>query len=164
MADRSEPGHREGDLIICRQTRPVLALHERKSRVTLAARLTGRSAAGTASVIMAIFRRREPGLRQSIAFDNDTCFARHGLLHGALDMAAWFGDACASWQKGGIENATGRLRRWLPRQTNTDHPAAEDLQEIVITYTPTPRKCLRYLTPIQALLPDLGRDVRLRFA
>jgi IS30 family transposase len=33
----------EGDLIICKRTRPVLVLHERKSRVTRAARLTGKT-------------------------------------------------------------------------------------------------------------------------
>ena len=38
---RTEGGHWEGDLIICKRTRPVLVLHERKSRVTLAARLAG---------------------------------------------------------------------------------------------------------------------------
>jgi IS30 family transposase len=31
-------------------------------------------------------------------------------------MTTWFCDAYASWQKGGVENANGRLRRWLPRQ------------------------------------------------
>ena len=39
---RGEARHWEGDLIICKRTRPVLVLHERKSRVTLAARLTGK--------------------------------------------------------------------------------------------------------------------------
>ena len=34
---RTEAGHWEGDLIICKRTRPVLVLHERKSRMTLAA-------------------------------------------------------------------------------------------------------------------------------
>ncbi len=164
VADRSEVGHWEGDLIICQRTRPVLVLHERKTRVTLAARLTGKSAAETASVIMAIFRRLDPRLRQSITFDNDTAFARHTLLREALGMATWFCDAYASWQKGGIENANGRLRRWLPRQTNIDNLADEDLQEIIMTYNLTPRKCLGYLTPIQALFHELGRDVRLRFA
>src|SRR4051812_1368566 len=37
---RAEIGHWEGDLIICKRTRPVLVLHERKSRVTLATRQT----------------------------------------------------------------------------------------------------------------------------
>ncbi len=162
--DRSEIGHWEGDLIICQRTRPVLVLHERKTRLTLAARLTGKGAAETASVIMAILRRLDPRLRQSITFDNDTAFARHTLLREALEMTTWFCDAYASWQKGGIENANGRLRRWLPRQTNIDNLADEDLQEIVMTYNLTPRKCLGYITPIQALFKDLGRDVRLRFA
>ena len=162
--DRSEIGHWEGDLIICQRTRPVLVLHERKTRLTLAARLTGKGAAETAAVIMAILRRLDPRLRQSITFDNDTAFARHTLLRDALEMTTWFCDAYASWQKGGIENANGRLRRWLPRQTNIDNLADEDLQEIVMTYNLTPRKCLGYITPIQALFKELGRDVRLRFA
>jgi IS30 family transposase len=162
--DRSGIGHWEGDLMICQRTRPVLVLHERKTRLTLAARLTGKGAAETASVIMAIFRRLDPVLRQSITFDNDTAFARHTLLREALKMATWFCDAYASWQKGGIENSNGRLRRWLPRQTNIDNLTDEDLQEIVMTYNLTPRKCLGYLTPIQALFHELGRDVRLRFA
>jgi IS30 family transposase len=45
IESRGEAGHWEGDLIICKRTRPVLVLHERKSRVALAARLTGKTAA-----------------------------------------------------------------------------------------------------------------------
>ncbi len=162
--NRSQIGHWEADLIICQRTRPVLVLHERKSRVTLAARLAGKSAAETAGAIMAIFKRLDPILRQSITFDNDTCFARHTVLRDALGMTTWFCDAYASWQKGGIENANGRLRRWLPRKTNLDEVSDEDIQEIVMTYNLTPRKCLAYITPIQALFQNLGRDVRLKFA
>ena len=54
---RTEGGHSEGDLIICKRTRPVLVLHERKSRVTLAARLAGKTAAETISVMLAVFAR-----------------------------------------------------------------------------------------------------------
>ena len=32
------------------------------------------------------------------------------LLRTMRDMATWFCDAYASWQKGGVENANGRLR------------------------------------------------------
>ena len=154
--DRSLFGHWEGDLIICQ--------HERKTRLTLAARLTGKGAAETASVIMAIFKRLDPDLRQSITFDNGGEFARHGWLRDALNMATYFCDAYASWQKGGIENANGRLRRWLPRQTNLDNVSDEDIQEIVMTYNLTPRKCLAYRTPLQALFSERGKDVSLSFA
>ena len=48
-------------------------------------------------------------------------------------MTTWFCDAYASWQKGGIENANGRLRRWLPRQIDIDKVSDQEIQDIVIT-------------------------------
>ena len=157
-------GHWEGDLIICKRTRPVLVLHERKSRVTLAARLAGKTAAETISVMLAVFARIEPALRKSIAFDNDTAFAQHALLRTMRAMTTWFCDAYASWQKGGVENANGRLRRWLPRQIDIDQVSDEEIQDIVITANLTPRKCLGFKTPFQAILKELGKDVQIRFA
>ena len=164
VLSREEAGHWEGDLIICKRARPVLVLHERKSRVTLAARLMGKTAAETISAMLAVFGRVNPRLRKSITFDNDTTFARHGLLKTMRDMSTWFCDAYASWQKGGIENANGRLRRWLPRHLDIDRVTDEEIQEIVLTMNLTPRKCLGYRTPFQALLTELGKDVTIRFA
>ena len=60
---RTEGGHWEGDLIICKRTRPVLVLHERKSRVTLAARLAGKTAAETISVMLAVSVDYDAGCR-----------------------------------------------------------------------------------------------------
>src|SRR3712207_4241843 len=164
VAERREPGHWEGDLLICRRTRPVLVLKERKTRFVLAARLAGKSAAETVAVMMAVFRRLDPRLRCSITFDNGAAFARHGLLASACARAAWCCGAYASWQKGAVENANGRLRRGLPRHLDLDALADAELQEIVLTHSLTPRKCLGFLSPVQALLAELGRDVRIRFA
>ena len=164
IESRGEAGHWEGDLIICKCTRPVLVLHERKSRVTLAARLTGKTAAETISAMLAVFGRIDPQLRRSITFDNDTAFAQHGLLRTMRDMTTWFCDAYASWQKGGIENANGRLRRWLPRHLDIDRTSDQDIQEIVLTTNLTPRKCLGFKTPFQALIAELGKDVQIRFS
>ena len=164
VAGRHEAGRWEGDLLICKRTRPVLVLKERKTRFVLAARLAGKSAAETVAVMMAVFRRLDPRLRCSITFDNDTAFARHGLLASVCAMTTWFCDAYASWQKGAVENANGRLRRDLPRDLDLDAPGDAELQEIVLTHNLTPRKCLGFLTPVQALLGELGSDVRIRFA
>ena len=76
----------------------------------------------------------------------------------------WFCDAYASWQKGGVENANGRLRRWLPRQIDIDQVSDEEIQDIVITANLTPRKCLGFKTPFQAILKELGKDVQIRFS
>src|SRR5215210_9465871 len=93
---RAAIGHWEGDLIICKRTRPVRVLHERKSRVTLATRLAGKTAAETISVRLAVFGRINPALRNSVTFDNDTAFAKHALLGSMRTMTTWFCDAYAS--------------------------------------------------------------------
>ena len=170
VEERREAGHWEGELLICRRTRPVLLLKERKTRFVLAARLAGKSAAETVAILMAVFRRLDPRLRASVTFDNDTAFARHGLLASACAMTTLdqlrcsSHDAYASWQKGAVENANRRLRRDLPRDLDLDALSDAELQEIVLSHNLTPRKCLGFLTPLQALLKELGRDVQIRFA
>ena len=114
--------------------------------------------------MMAVFKRLDPRLRSSITFDNDTALAKHGLLASACAMTTWSCDACASWQKGAVENANGRLRRDLPRDLDLDALGDAELQEIVLGHNLTPRKCLGFLTPLQALLGELGKDVQIRFA
>src|SRR4051794_8449848 len=63
VQERKEAGHWEGDLLICKRTRPVLVLKERKTRFVLAARLAGKSAAETVAGVVAGFRRRGPRVR-----------------------------------------------------------------------------------------------------
>jgi hypothetical protein len=64
----------------------------------------------------------------------------------------------------GVENANGRLRRWLPRHLDIDRTSDQEIQEIVLTTNLTPRKCLGFKRPSQALLAELGKDVQIRFS
>ena len=149
--------------MICKRTRPVLLLHERKTRLTLMARLMGKTAAETISTLMAILKRLTPEMRGSVTFDNDTTFARHAWLRGMLSETTYFCDAYASWQKGGVENANGRIRRWLPRNTDLDALDDDDIQVIAMTLNLTPRKCLQFRSPVKAFLAELGNDIEIRF-
>ena len=135
-----------------------------KTRLTLMARLAGKTAAETIVALTATFRRLDPKMRGSVTCDNDTCFARHILLRGMLSATTYFWDAHASWQKSGVQNANGRIRRWLPRGTDLDEISEQDIQEIAMTINLTPRKCLSYRSPVAAFLSELGRDVEIRFA
>ena len=161
---REEAGHWEADLVICKRARPVLVLHERKTRLTLMTRLAGKTAGETVAALMAMLRRLDARMRASVTFDNDTCFARHAVLRSWLSATTYFCDAYASWQKGGIENINGRVRRWLPRGTDLDELSEQDIQEIAMTLNLTPRKCLGYRTPLEAFSKELGRTVEMRFA
>jgi IS30 family transposase len=44
------------------------------------------------------------------------------------------------------------------------YPSDQEIQEIVLTTNLTPRKCLGFKTPFQALFAELGKDVQIRFS
>jgi len=160
---RQEAGHWEGDLVICKHNRPLLVLHERKTRLTIMTRLASKSAVETITAITEILARLDPQMRRSVTFDNGGEFARHSLLKDALKMATYFCDAYASWQKGGIENMNGRIRRWLPRNIDLDELSDEDIQDVAMTLNLTPRKCLGFRSPAEAFLNELGKSLTIRF-
>ena len=82
---------------------------------------------------------------------------------GPMAFRASLCDAYASWQKGGVENANGRIRRWLPRNTDLDALDDDDIQEIAMTLNLTPRKYLQFRSPVEAFLAELGNDIEIRF-
>ena len=104
-----------------------------------------------------LFRSLPSSMRRTITFDNGTEFAYHHRLH-KLSMRTFFCDAHAPWQKGGIENAIGRMRRGLPRKTDLATLSDHRLLSVVRSYNHTPRKCLNFKTPAEVFTRDLLQD------
>ncbi len=151
VLDRSVPGHWEADLMLFRKYgQAVLVLHERSSRHLRLTRQSNKAAQTVLDSLLRLLAPLPPTLRQSLTFDNGTEFAEHYQLTERLGVPTFFCDAHKPWQKGGIENAIGRLRRLLPRKTDLAALPPEDLQTCVTRYNHTPRKCLRFLTPEEA--------------
>ena len=147
---RKQPGHWEADLILfARYGQTVLAVHERRSRLTVIVRQPSKAAAPLAETLTAVLAPLPARLRRTLTFDNGTEFAYHYMLHKPLNMKTFFCDPHAPWQKGGVENAIGRLRRDLPRKTDLDTLTSDDLLQIARRYNHVPRKCLDYQTPAE---------------
>ncbi len=147
---RATPGHWEGDLMLfARYGQALLITHERCSRLLLANRQPNKAAAPVARHLLGQFGPLPSSLRQSLTFDNGTEFALHYQLNRKLGMATYFCDPHAPWQKGGIENAIGRMRRRLPRKTDLARLSAAQLDALVAAYNHTPRKCLGFRTPAE---------------
>ena len=151
-ADRQTPGHWEADLMLFgRSGHAVLTLHERHSRLLIAARQPGKAAEPIASAMCDLLAGLPQDWRQTVTFDNGTEFARHYRLHD-LGIQTFFCDTHAPWQKGGIENAIGRMRRGLPRKTDLAMVSEERFAQLVQAYNHTPRKCLGYQTPAEIFI------------
>ena len=148
-ADRKTPGHWEADLMLfSRYGQAVLTIHERQSRLLLATRPSNKAAKGVARHLIGLFARMPPELRKTVTFDNGTEFARHQQLH-RLAIATFFCDPYSPWQKGGIENAIGRMRRFIPRKTDLATLPNRRFNALVSAYNNTPRKCLDFRTPAE---------------
>lgn len=149
-SDRKTSGHWEADLMMfAKYGQAILTVHERKSRLLLAIRLASKAAAGVARHLVNLFAVMPPLLRQSVTFDNGTEFARHRALH-SLAIDTFFCDPYAPWQKGGIENAIGRMRRFIPRKTDLVTLSNRRFRHVIAIYNHTPRKCLDFKTPAEA--------------
>jgi IS30 family transposase len=149
-AGRRVSGHWEADLMMfSKYGQAVLTVHERKSRILLATRPHTKAARPIARKLVRLFATVPPRLRRTITFDNGTEFARHDELH-RLAIKTFFCDAYAPWQKGGIENAIGRMRRFMPRKTDLATLSSQRFIALVRAYNNTPRKCLDFKTPAEA--------------
>jgi transposase, IS30 family len=150
-ADRRQPGHWEADfMLFARYGQSVLVLHERTSRLTLFLKTDNRKAEPTAELLRRLLQPLPAPLRRTLTFDNGTEFAEHHRLARApLSLPTYFCDPHAPWQKGGVENAIGRLRRLLPRRTNLDLVDPQELFQAAHTFNRIPRRCLDFLTPAE---------------
>ena len=153
--DRHTPGHWEADLMLfTTYGQAILTLHERRSRLLIAVRSPSKASEPIAKAMTDILGPLSPPLRQTITFDNGTEFARHHELH-ALNIQTFFCDTHAPWQKGGIENAIGRMRRTLPRKTDLATLSEDRFIELIRAYNNTPRKCLDFQTPAELFWNNL---------
>ena len=145
-------------MLFGRSGQAVLALHERHSRLLIALRQKGKAADPIASAMSQVLGAFPPQWRRTVAFDNGTEFARHHRLH-ALDIETFFCDTHSPWQKGGVENAIGRMRRVLPRKADLAELTDDAFDRLFANHNNTPRKCLGYYTPAEIFARNLSQQV-----
>ena len=155
ILQRCSAGHWEADLMLFSEYgQSVLVAHERYSRMTLLFKLENKAAKTVITQLLNLFNYLPQALAQSITFDNGTEFARHDELN-KIGRKTYFCDVRSPWQKGGIENSIGRLRRFLPRKTDVRTLTNQDIETVVALYNHTPRKCLNYETPAEVFHKQL---------
>jgi transposase, IS30 family len=159
VGTRETFGHWEGDLLIFRKEHGkanVTSLVERKSRFTfLLPNEDKRSAAVVAGIAEAL-RALPEEARRTVTFDRGSEFAGYTVLDRELAVKAYFCDPHSPWQKGGVENANGRVRRFLPRHCEPEALARAHLRRLADRLNDTPRRCLGYRTPREVFQEHLA--------
>lgn len=156
IARRNQAGHWEADLMLfSKYGQAILTAQERTSRLLLMSRQDNKAADPVAKQLITWLAPMPKPLRRTMTFDNGTEFARHYHLIDKLGMQTYFCNTHSPWQKGGIENAIGRMRRWLPRKTDIAKLNQSEIDILISIYNNTPRKCLDDQTPAEVFLKHM---------
>ncbi len=156
-------GHWEADtMAFSKQQEAVLVLFERRSRFTILCLQKDKSSAAAVNTMGDVLKAFAPAKRRSVTMDNGPEFTKHYLLSDQLGVKTWFCDPRSPWQKGGVENTIGRLRRFLPTKTDPANLAAADFLRLSEQHNSTPRKCLGFLTPKEVFLKRKHQRVALQ--
>ena len=153
---RRQRGHWEADLLMMSdKKRNLLVLQERTSRYAFLSWQVDKKTTTSIPAIARHLRSLPQNLRRTITFDNGTEFADHHHLNTEPGIDSFFCDPRKPWQKGGVENLNGRIRRFVPGSTNPDDMTPEAVALLQDIINSTPRKCLGYRTPHEAFFNPL---------
>ena len=153
VEDRAVPGHWEGDLILGRGGRSQVAtIVERTTRFTLLVALpTDRKAHTVRDAIASKIVELPEHLRRSLTWDQGKEMAAHADFKVATDVAVYFCDPHAPWQRGTNDNTNGLLRQYLPRSTDLATVTARQLDQIAAELNERPRETLGWDTLAEKL-------------
>lgn len=157
---RARVGDWEADTIIGKQHQgAIVTLDDRKTKLRLAAPLSGKRAGVVSQVITALFKPIEPWVK-SITFDNGKEFAKHEALAKDLSCQTYFAKPYHSWERGQNENANGLLRQYFPKTQKLTDVSMRQVVEAVNKLNSRPRKCLDYKTPYEYFEELTGVNVK----
>lgn len=143
-------GHWESDLLMFGdKKRNLLVLQERKSRYAFLSLQPGKHARPIAEAQTRFLASLPEGIRQTLTLDNGTEFAATHQVEQQTGIRAYYCDNAKPWQKGGVENLNGRLRRYLPRQMDVSRISSSEIELLQTIINSTPRKCLGFRTPAE---------------
>jgi IS30 family transposase len=160
-AERTLPGHWEGDLITGAGNRPAIGtVVDRASRFTILLHLPGRrhTAEAVRDALVQAMAALPAQLRRSLTWDQGKEMALHTEITQALGMPVFFCDPHSPWQRPANENTNGLLRQYFPKGSDLRVHGPERLAAVAAELNARPRKTLGWDTPAARLTASPKKD------
>jgi IS30 family transposase len=158
VADRSVPGHWEGDLIIGKGHKSAMGtIVERTTRFAILVPLPdGRDAFSVREAFARALLDMPAHLRKTLTYDQGKEMAAHRLFTADTRMQVYFCHPASPWERGTCENTNMLVRDYFPKGTDFNQIPPERLLEVQHQLNERPRKTLGWKPPKQALRGLLG--------
>ena len=156
VADRSVPGHWEGDLLMGKDHRSALGtLVERKTRWVYLVPLKQKDALCVRKAFAKTITRLPKRLRRSMTYDQGKEMAEHKLFTKQTKVKVFFAHPGSPWERGTCENTNGLIRQFFPKGTDLVGIPNHRFTKVQQLLNDRPRKRLGYRTPNEVLASRL---------
>jgi IS30 family transposase len=151
VADRTVPGHWEGDLLVGHANASALGtLVERTTRFTLLVPLKAKDAATVRQAFARELRTLPAQLRRSLTYDQGPEMREHRLFTKQTKMRVYFAHPHSPWERGTNENTNGLLRQFFPKGTRFTRLSRAEIKRVQAMFNDRPRKILNWHSPAHA--------------
>jgi IS30 family transposase len=151
VADRTVPGHWEGDLLVGHANASALGtLVERTTRFTLLVPLKAKDAATVRQAFARELRTLPAQLRRSLTYDQGPVMREHRLFTKQTKMRVYFAHPHCPWERGTNENTNGLLRQFFPKGTRFTRWSRAEIKRVQALFNDRPRKILNWHSPAHA--------------
>lgn len=149
--ERSEFGHWEGDTVVDKNCNSIFVLTERLTRYGIMIKLkhhTSDEVLKNLNILKRKFGKNFKNIFKTITFDNGSEFYKTVELENK-NFQIYFTHPYCSYEKGGVENFNGIIRRYIPKNKDIQSLTRQKIQAINKQINDTPRKILNYKTPFE---------------
>ncbi|MEK9153442.1 MAG: IS30 family transposase [Patescibacteria group bacterium] len=151
IVERSRVGDWEGDSVESKDHRPGLnTLVERRTGLVLMTKLSNKTPADTAQVVVERLKEIPAPARYTLTLDNGFENQHWSRIEQETGVTCYFAHPYHSWERGTNENTNGLIREYFPKKTDFSIIPAETIKGIENKLNSRPRKRLNYLTPLEA--------------
>jgi len=154
VADRTVPGHWEGDLIIGKDGKSAIGtVVERHSNYLLLVWMDpakNRVEALTEGLIRKM-KALPDVLRRTLTWDQGKEMSDHARIAIDADIDVYFCDPRSPWQRPTNENTNGLLRQYFPKGADLSVYSQEDLDYVEWEMNDRPRKRLKFAKPAEVI-------------
>ena len=151
VADRTVPGHWEGDLLVGHANASALGtLVERTTRFTVLVPLKAKDAATVRRAFARELRTLPRQLRRSLTYDQGPEMREHRLFTQQTKMRVYFAHPHSPWERGTNENTNGLLRQFFPKGTRFTQVSRAEIKRVQLLLNDRPRKILDWHSPAHA--------------
>lgn len=148
VADRSVPGHWEGDLLIGNNHSSALGtIVERVTRTVILVPLKAMDAESVRKAFEKELKQFPKQLKLSMTYDQGKEMSEHRLFTKNTKMKVYFCHPASPWERGTCENTNMLIRDFFPKGTDFSKLKKSQIKKVQTLLNQRPRKTLNWNTP-----------------